>query len=141
MSGGRHGVHGRSTRLRCGRASMAMRVAWLRGGWRSLGLMEGRVRRGTHLASLIWPTGAASADGVTFMKASSRRSSPLRLAPGKNLICDIGWWRPSAIVTFLEAPSWRPGFVVGRPALCILPWVCVLCGGGVCLYPFRGCMR
>ena len=103
--------------------------AWLGCGRMAKLGIDGGTRASGYITwpALVWPTGAASADGVTFLEASSRRSPFLRFTPGENLIFRIGRWRPSEVVSFLEAPFCRPDFVMGCSALCILPWVCVLC--------------
>lgn len=54
-----------------------------------------------YLPSLYWPTAAAAADVVPFLKAPSRLFPSRRVAPGENLIFGIRRWRRSVVVSLL----------------------------------------
>ena len=160
LGGGRRDVCGRSSRLRCWCAAISTRVVWLRvvgGGrvrWR--GVSAG-------YTTCSWADGG-DVRGRRILHQGSVAVFPLlRDAPGENLIFVIGRWRLPIVVPFwrhrpgVPAPSLSASPLLGRlrrsplapsDSCCLvvvgvawrclaplyLPWVCVMCGGRVCLY-------
>ena len=92
--GGRRGVRGRSARLGCGRAAMATWVAWLvmfgEAWWFGRGLTP------EYITCPVFSGRRWRRRGRRFLhEGSVVVFSSLHVAPGENLISEIGRWRLS----------------------------------------------